>query len=374
MANIQIVKYKIRRGSDTQRKLVILDQGELGYTIDTKRLFIGTGTLSGGHVIGSKIHNPVTNIQSLTTINAEVGDLVSVKNTFYQLTASSWNSITSWKNSAQSIDPNTFEYDSSVLKLKDNSISAKNLDSNTIGDGLKIDSGFLKTDINTNSLEISSGKLSIKNSGIGARELDSAAFGDAITGGSGSSVKLNYDSNIFYIKTGNKLSLSAFPSSSITFNTIDSNWIGDGLIYDAPNKKIKSKVTGIIGNPLTQDLSGRIGFQGGFTGATNELSQIESDEYGRVVSNESSIYDSVSCLSATNSGALSALFNGTPNQVLSGSIPNLPLTVFSVLSANVGGTVSMELSSAGFLMFEGESVARQDGKYIGRFAIPIFIY
>ena len=52
MANITIVKLKVRRGSDTQRKEIVLDQGEIGYTLDSKRLFVGDGSTYGGKVAG----------------------------------------------------------------------------------------------------------------------------------------------------------------------------------------------------------------------------------------------------------------------------------------------------------------------------------
>jgi len=48
MANISIVKLKVRRGSDAQRKTIVLDQGEIGYTLDTRRLFVGDGSTFGG--------------------------------------------------------------------------------------------------------------------------------------------------------------------------------------------------------------------------------------------------------------------------------------------------------------------------------------
>jgi len=48
MANVSVVKLKVRRGTDAQRKLVVLDVGELGYTTDSKRIFVGDGTTTGG--------------------------------------------------------------------------------------------------------------------------------------------------------------------------------------------------------------------------------------------------------------------------------------------------------------------------------------
>ena len=53
MANITIVKLKVRRGSDAQRRDIVLDQGEVGYTLDSKRLFVGDGSTYGGKVAGN---------------------------------------------------------------------------------------------------------------------------------------------------------------------------------------------------------------------------------------------------------------------------------------------------------------------------------
>jgi len=39
---------RIRRGTDAQRQTTLLDQGELAYTTDTQKLFIGDGASSGG--------------------------------------------------------------------------------------------------------------------------------------------------------------------------------------------------------------------------------------------------------------------------------------------------------------------------------------
>ena len=58
MANITIVKLKVRRGSDAQRQEIVLDQGEVGYTLDSKRLFVGDGATYGGTVAGNKNVGP----------------------------------------------------------------------------------------------------------------------------------------------------------------------------------------------------------------------------------------------------------------------------------------------------------------------------
>lgn len=375
MATIKIVKFKVRRGTDAQRRVSRLDQGELGFTTDTKRLFVGNGVISGGYAAGSKVHPPLTNVSSLVNLNAEIGDLAFANNLFYQLTASSYDTLSSWANVGPRINTVFFEYDgTNTISLKDAGISADKLNPSNITGGLVIDGGNLKLDLNTSQFAISGNKLTLNDSVVTEDELNSTAFTNGLTGGSGSKVGIKFDAATLYLKYGDTLSISAVPAGSFTFSSIDSDWIGAGLVYDLPNQQIKASVTGVDLLSLALDLSGKVSLQSGMTEATNELAKIVTDTYGRVTGNYNSIYDSVSCLSSTDVGPLSSIFNGSANQLLSGFMPNVPITVFTVLSANSGGTVALNLSSAGFLMFESDSYARQDNKYIGRFAIPIFVY
>jgi hypothetical protein len=51
-----VLKLIVRQGTDFDRKQIILTSGELGYTTDTKRLFVGNSVLSGGDVVGNISH------------------------------------------------------------------------------------------------------------------------------------------------------------------------------------------------------------------------------------------------------------------------------------------------------------------------------
>ncbi len=64
MANISIVKLKVRRGSDAQRETIVLDQGEIGYTLDTRRLFVGDGSTFGGQSVSNKTLDRLIMIQA----------------------------------------------------------------------------------------------------------------------------------------------------------------------------------------------------------------------------------------------------------------------------------------------------------------------
>lgn len=69
-----VVKLLIRRGTDFERKNVILSQGELGFTTDTERLFVGNGVTAGGTLVGNKA--AVVNAGKETISNPFPGDLV----------------------------------------------------------------------------------------------------------------------------------------------------------------------------------------------------------------------------------------------------------------------------------------------------------
>jgi len=63
MATVSITKIKIRRGTDADRREVILDSGEIGYTTDpsSRRLFVGDGSTKGGNPAGIKFYTGAIN-------------------------------------------------------------------------------------------------------------------------------------------------------------------------------------------------------------------------------------------------------------------------------------------------------------------------
>jgi Major tropism determinant N-terminal domain len=341
---IEIAKIKIRRGTDTQRKSTVLDQGEIAFTLDTKRLYVGNGVLNGGVPASNKIFSPLTNTYSLTSTPSEVGDFGVANNAFYQLTASDYTNINSWANVSHKIDQRQLEYSTAnAITIKLSSLSASNIDPVTIGDGLKIDDGILQSSFNTKSLEISANRLSLKGSGIDEREISSTTFTNGLTGGSGNKVGIRFDPQSFYLSAG-VFSLSSTGS-----------------------------VKGVDGVSLI-DTGGIASMNNGFVSSTMELARSSSDQYGRLVYQESSIFDTLTGSSSLNSSnSLSAIFNGTPTHTLSGGIPGLTITKFEAISSNGVSTTTLTLSSAGFLTFEGGYPTRS-GKLVGRFAIPIFAY
>lgn len=56
MIDRRIGKIRIRRGSDLERQSIIFPQGELIYTTDNKRVYVGDGVTKGGVVISNRNH------------------------------------------------------------------------------------------------------------------------------------------------------------------------------------------------------------------------------------------------------------------------------------------------------------------------------
>lgn len=73
-----ILKILVRRGLDSERQQVRLDEGELGYTIDTKRLFVGDGLGGGGNVTGNVYQGTVADAFTVLAVvpGIQFGDLM----------------------------------------------------------------------------------------------------------------------------------------------------------------------------------------------------------------------------------------------------------------------------------------------------------
>ena len=110
MPDIEIVKLKLRRGTDAQRQAVTLEQGELGYTTDAKRVWVGDGFTVGGNNIGNVIHTPMYVGTRTDLTDAVNGDIVYEDNLLYQLSGTYAANLTSWAFIGTRPDDLTLEY------------------------------------------------------------------------------------------------------------------------------------------------------------------------------------------------------------------------------------------------------------------------
>lgn len=370
MAQILISKIKIRRGLDSQIKSTVFDQGELVSSIDTQRLFIGTGT--GRHVVGSRNFTPITNFNSISTIRAEIGDIVPWNNRVYQLTATDFTNLNSWRDiSSLSVDTRFFNLSTNyTLTVNPSSLSASLLNPTTVLSGLKIENGVLQSrfgnglkivsnaleiDFNTKSLEVSANALSLKQGGIDEREIASSTLSSGLTGGSGSKIRLSVNPTYFNFLSTGQLNLR---TSAISSDLSASISVDNASITRTVDNKIQ------IANrtsPMTQDWA-----------------RITVDQYGLTTSLSSSIFDCLtgdSSLSAFNSTSpLSGIFNGVPQiENLSSNPLSSNVVFFTAVSSNGVSSETITLTSAGFITFQNSQTTRT-GKQVSRFAIPIFSY
>ena len=97
-----LLKLLVRRGTDYDRQQITLDSGELGYTTDTKRLWIGDGTTVGGNLVGNKYKGKAADLTTLAPV--DIGDYAfdTDNNAFYICTEGTGSESTNWLKVASS--------------------------------------------------------------------------------------------------------------------------------------------------------------------------------------------------------------------------------------------------------------------------------
>jgi len=227
----------IRQGLNSDRKKIVLKSGELGYTTDTERLFIGNGSLSGGQVVGNLFKGISTDITTLSP--CEVGDFAfdSDKNKLYRLKINNGSNLSDWELiggvytsgdnyilistdnkltlnplSAGSVSTNLLNSPLGLSggKITLNPLSAGYVSSDLVESPLYVEDGRIKfgnvaiNDVSTNTLTVSSGLTMVAN-GV-------PATGTAVNP---LSTNIYIESNQIYAKY-NGIALSAEYSKNIT--------------------------------------------------------------------------------------------------------------------------------------------------------------
>ena len=342
MANVTIVKLKIRRGSDAQRKTIVLDQGEVGYTLDTRRIFVGDGATEGGHSVGVKTVGPFNDKANLGTAagqspGLQLGDIGYAESKLYTLTSTIYtNNLSGWAYIGPKPDGTFVDFvggsgdDQNYLTVKKNpgAIDSQYMSPAIFGRGLlssynTTDGGTIEVGINTNYLELSAsgvgGNTNIiapKINSVTEREISPTIFDKGIVGGSGAGaggfnkISLSINTNQFQFDTNNKLEIKAFGSKSdggqLTMPT--QVWagqcgenLGTGLSLDS-SCNLQAAVRGVgEGTPININ-NGLLSLNGG-TSAAQEFPFLDTRQ-GIITQIRSSIYDMVTAkgLSGDNAG------------------------------------------------------------------------
>jgi hypothetical protein len=151
MATINIVKIKVRRGTDVQRKTVVFDNGELAYVTDadSRRLFIGDGVTTGGAPAGMKFYTGSVTTAPNAFARAQVGDFVydTLLNRHLILSGvdgdgfPDFSNLNAYQNITIRVDNNTIRFNPNrLLSVVDNGLSARHISTQAFD----INNGFLR--------------------------------------------------------------------------------------------------------------------------------------------------------------------------------------------------------------------------------------
>lgn len=136
-----LLKLLVRRGPNVDRQNVVLSEGELGYTTDTKKLFIGDGSTAGGILVGgSKFVGAATNVT--TFVNVESGDFAYDTDNlnFYSFIGGDTSNINNWRKIGGVYSAgNTTLSTNSTNQFFVGTLSAGNFSNNALGQSLTLD-------------------------------------------------------------------------------------------------------------------------------------------------------------------------------------------------------------------------------------------
>lgn len=339
MANVTIVKLKVRRGSDAQRKTIILDQGEVGYTLDTRRLFVGDGSTEGGHVIGNKSVGPFTNIASLgpgvgESPGLQLGDIGYADSRLYTLTSTIYNdALSGWSYIGNKPDGTFIDTvggsgtDKNFLTLKKNpgAIDSRYMAPAVFGQGLlssydATNGGTVEVGLNSSYLELSTNGLnkliSPKQNSITEREIASTALlsglqgGDVNPQGGFNKISLKINTSQFQFDSNNRLEFKSIgilaDGGGVSIPT--TNWAGDGganlgsgLSLDSSGQ-LQADVKGTATGSRINLANGELSLNGAISSA--EEFPFFDTQQGLITKIQSSIFDVVTAtgLSGDNAG------------------------------------------------------------------------
>lgn len=365
--DIKVIKLKIRRGTDADRKLIKLDQGELGFTTDTQRVFVGNGVDTGGVVVGNKIYTSyvANTYNALSTINAQIGDVVPLSGVSYQLIGADYTQLSSWSLFSPRLNTTYLKYSNDqtgVLTLTPASIDSSVLSTTTLSSTtINFNSSKINVNYDTSIFDATT-QLTILTGGLNATHISPSTLGRGLTGGNGTPIGVDVDGTTISF-AGNKLQLI---SSPVTALRVENLGLGFNTYYTTSGVNIRTVITGVSSDSLAIGGDGVLLFSSPPLTAvgTFELPYVTAED-GYITQIASSIYD---ILSVDSTNPTMSAYNGVVNQLDSGWSGNTRTTIDAI---SAGGPIT--LSSAGFVVFRGNEAIRRDGTIsTNSFAIPVF--
>jgi len=356
-----IIKLKIRRGTNSQRKSVVLEQGELGYTTDTARVFVGDGTTTGGRPVGSVFHTPVNSAFGRTTVTGAVqNDIVVERSLMYQLTGTDYSVLGNWKNISAKADGTVIVYTlvsgNWQLTLGENSVGYNKLNTSVVTPGGGLSLGFgISANVDNVTMNIVNNKLAVK--GITKDSISSTSFGNSISGGSGNLINVNFDPNYFGYNVNSQLTIKTVPPGTVTVSSLSSTFIGAGL--QAVDGVLTARLKD-VDNVSLESTGGILSLKAKHAGdVSTRFDNINYNEDG-IITGRASMFGSI--LSGGSTGAGSA-YNGMLNQ---STFTNQQTFTAVFTDITLASSYVTSVSSAGFIVLNTSAG--------GDIAIPIFRY
>jgi microcystin-dependent protein len=174
-----ITRIVFRRGLYSEKVDLILLQGEPGYTIDAKRLFIGDGVTAGGVPVGMKnlgiapFGVTSTNLTSdQINLRGQPGDIIfdSTTTCLWSLTGTEPGLVSNYAKVASTVGPDnlTIVSNNNALSVKQNSLNATYVSSVFVGRGLEriTSNTVLRIADPSSELSFSGNQLTITDAGV----------------------------------------------------------------------------------------------------------------------------------------------------------------------------------------------------------------
>ena len=354
MANITIVKLKVRRGSNAQRESIVLDQGEVGYTLDTKRLFVGDGATYGGNVIGNKSIGPYTAEASLgpdSSPGLQLGDIGYANSLLYILTSTNYNdTLSGYGYIGPVADDTLIEFDTNnkltvrkyAASVTDSGFDAQYLKPAFFGAGLLSSvGGIASVNINPAYLELHEDLITPMAQSITEREIASTTFAKGLVGGDNVPISLSINPDQFEFNVNDQLQFKSMGTQTISVESWagdEGDLLGDGLHINGINGRLQADLRSVNSDSFSLGPNGQISLYGASdSGQEFPFYDVQS---GLVKSIQSSIFDVITATS---------LSGGAQNNVPIGTI--LP------------HARAFDIIPAGYLLCDGTAYESTDTEY-----------
>ena len=204
-----VVKILVRRGLEVERLETLLSEGELGLSVDTRRVFVGDGYTLGGTPVGSINFGIIGDLVNITPY-AQPGDMASCKNINYVFNNNSWNVVSPKPYIELFADT---PYACQTLEYSPDPLNSLRLSDTGLGDGLLIDYSQGPSGEKNNTIQQTYGQLNFD-----ARFLSLCAYRTIYDNNDGPRVGSFYFGNIFTKTITDHLSTTVNIEKNLSIN------------------------------------------------------------------------------------------------------------------------------------------------------------